>query len=191
LTAHERWDGDTEDFLPVAFHQTQDPISAEDMTPALGATSIGMGVAYPIQDGRNRDKAQNGVGVGSADDPAYTVDTTGATAVAYNPYRTLNPDGSITSGFGKRPVVDALHGPTGNKEPLIVQTMAVRRLTPVEAERLMAFPDGHTATGADGKAIPDSTRYRMLGNAVVSNVVEWIGRRIVSVDAAKAVSEEG
>ena len=57
------------------------------------------------------------------------------------------------------------------------QSMAVRRLTPTECERLMAFPDGWT------DAHSDSARYRMLGNAVVINVAEWIGRRIKEVSA--------
>ena len=38
---------------------------------------------------------------------------------AYMPYRTLMPDGSVQQGYAERTVIDALHGPTGNKEPLI------------------------------------------------------------------------
>jgi len=54
----------------------------------------------------------------------------------------------------------------------------VRRLTPVECERLQGFPDGWTAGQSD------AARYRQLGNAVTVNVAEWIGRRIVAVDGA-------
>lgn len=50
---------------------------------------------------------------------------------------------------------------------------SVRRLTPIECERLQGFPDNWTAGFAD------STRYRMLGNAVAVSVAEWIGKRIV------------
>jgi len=50
--------------------------------------------------------------------------------------------------------------------------MAVRRLTPTECERLQGFPDGWTAGFAD------STRYKMLGNAVCVNVSEWIAKRM-------------
>lgn len=49
----------------------------------------------------------------------------------------------------------------------------VRRLTPVECERLQGFPDGWT----DGQA--DSPRYCQLGNAVTVSVAEWIGGRIL------------
>jgi DNA (cytosine-5)-methyltransferase 1 len=57
--------------------------------------------------------------------------------------------------------------------------MAVRRLTPVECERLQGFPDGWT----DG--LPKTPRYRMMGNAVTVNVAEWIGRRIMAAEAQK------
>lgn len=52
----------------------------------------------------------------------------------------------------------------------------VRRLTPVECERLQGFPDGHT----EGQS--DSARYRQLGNAVAVPVAEWLGRRIVAAE---------
>lgn len=50
--------------------------------------------------------------------------------------------------------------------------MQVRRLTPLECERLQGFPDGWT------DILTDSARYRCLGNAVCVPVAEWIGRRI-------------
>lgn len=50
--------------------------------------------------------------------------------------------------------------------------MRVRRLTPTEYERLQGFPDGWT------EGFSDSTRYKMLGNAVCVNVSEWIAKRI-------------
>jgi len=52
----------------------------------------------------------------------------------------------------------------------------VRRLTPIECERLQGFPDGWT------EGLSDSARYRCLGNAVTVNVAEWIGRRLVGAD---------
>lgn len=56
------------------------------------------------------------------------------------------------------------------------QGVGVRRLTPTECERLQGFPDGWTAGFAD------STRYKMLGNAVAVPCSQWIGRRIVELD---------
>jgi site-specific DNA-cytosine methylase len=57
--------------------------------------------------------------------------------------------------------------------------IAPRRLTPVECERLMSWPDDWTRYRADGKEQADSHRYKQCGNGVVSNVAEWIGRRIM------------
>jgi DNA (cytosine-5)-methyltransferase 1 len=53
------------------------------------------------------------------------------------------------------------------------QAIGVRRLTPVECERLQGFPDNWT----DGQA--DSSRYRQMGNAITVNVAEWIGHRLM------------
>ena len=58
----------------------------------------------------------------------------------------------------------------------------VRRLTPLECERLMGWPDDWTRWTADGREISDSHRYRMAGNGVVAPVAEWIGHRLVAVD---------
>jgi DNA (cytosine-5)-methyltransferase 1 len=89
------------------------------------------------------------------------------------PYRTLAKDGGIDAGYAPRPVIDALHGPTGNKEPLLRSAASVRRLTPVECERLMSWPDSWTAP--NGIKAPDSRRYAACGDGVVANVAEWIG----------------
>jgi DNA (cytosine-5)-methyltransferase 1 len=64
----------------------------------------------------------------------------------------------------------------------------VRRLTPLECERLMGWPDGWTQYTSNGPEIPDGHRYRMCGNGVVATVAEWIGHRIVAVDQRLEVS---
>jgi DNA (cytosine-5)-methyltransferase 1 len=68
----------------------------------------------------------------------------------------------------------------GNEIDFCVQNTnaGVRRLMPIECERLQGFPDHWTKTGASGRVISDSARYRMLGNAVSVPVVEWIAKRI-------------
>jgi len=57
-------------------------------------------------------------------------------------------------------------------------SVGVRRLTPVECERLQGFPDGWT----DVDDMSDTQRYRQLGNAVCVNVAEWIGNAIMSIE---------
>lgn len=62
--------------------------------------------------------------------------------------------------------------------PLLVGQSKIRRLTPLECERLMSWHDEWTRWGIDEKGnnveISDTQRYRMAGNGVVSNVVKWI-----------------
>ena len=55
------------------------------------------------------------------------------------------------------------------------ESASVRRLMPVECERLQALPDGWTDLGGTA----DSRRYAALGDAVTATVAEWIGRRIM------------
>lgn len=59
----------------------------------------------------------------------------------------------------------------------------VRRITPLEAERLMGFQDGYTDIPYRGKEhAPDTPRYRALGNSMCVNVMRWLGERIQMVD---------
>ena len=60
--------------------------------------------------------------------------------------------------------------------------LRVRRLTPLECERLMGFPDGYTEIEWKGKSLencPVSHRYKCLGNSMVTNVIKWLGVGIV------------
>lgn len=59
----------------------------------------------------------------------------------------------------------------------------VRRLMPVECERLQGLPDGYTDVMWRGKPAADGPRYKALGNAMSTNVMRWIGRRIEMVNS--------
>jgi DNA-cytosine methyltransferase len=178
-----------------------------------GGNNVPM-VAYPIQDGRDLEKEQNGIGYGEEKSPAYTLDTTGGQAVAYSLHGAMigrsdsaGPSGSGFLGENEAAYTltassQARHGvallmrmregkPGGGKGPLISEdrslTLAtandqtlfskgmVRRLTPLECERLQGFPDGWTEGQTDGH------RYKQLGNAVAVPVVSWIISRLVEV----------
>jgi DNA (cytosine-5)-methyltransferase 1 len=83
----------------------------------------------------------------------------------------------------------------GGFEGSVMQTnMAVRRLTPVECERLQGFPDDYTQIPWRKKPAdecPDGPRYKALGNSWAVPVVAWIGRRIHNaVLAAKRMEKE-
>ena len=61
----------------------------------------------------------------------------------------------------------------------------VRRLTPLECERLMGWPDNYTAHGINDEGqlvdIANTNRYRICGNGIVATVTEWIGGRLPTV----------
>lgn len=68
-------------------------------------------------------------------------------------------------------------GGQGAKTGLYTEGSRIRRLTPVECERLQGFPDGWTEYGDEGK-ISDTQRYKCLGNAVTTNVITAIGEAL-------------
>lgn len=72
--------------------------------------------------------------------------------------------------------------PSGNANGpdflVLNQQMRLRRLTPVECERLQGFPDGWTDVPYKGKQAPDHLRYKAIGNSMCVNVMAWLGRRI-------------
>lgn len=87
----------------------------------------------------------------------------------------------ITSRINRNRVEPGLPAPTlHTKGGGHVIVSGVRRFTPTECERLTGLPDGWTATGAGGNDIPENTRYRMGGNAVVATVAEWIAKRMLA-----------
>ena len=96
-----------------------------------------------------------------------------------NSYR----DGIRLGKQGLSQTLSAKMGTGGLNTPMIAQetevvpTLVVRRLTPLECERLMGWPDNHTAQGTNG-VISDSQRFKMCGNGVASPVAAWIARHI-------------
>ena len=64
-------------------------------------------------------------------------------------------------------------GTGGGNVPMLMNSQAVRRLTPTECERLQGFPDNWT----DGQT--DGHRYKQMGNAVAVPVVSWIVNRLM------------
>ena len=88
-------------------------------------------------------------------------------------------------GGGKGPLLSqdkSLTLATSNDQTLFYG-MKVRRLTPLECERLQGFPDGWTDVPHNGKPASDSARYKALGNSMAVNVMRWLGERIAAVEA--------
>ena len=57
---------------------------------------------------------------------------------------------------------------------------SVRRLTPIECERLQGFPDNHTRVEYRGKPAANGNRYKALGNSMAVPCMAWIGQRIAA-----------
>ena len=75
----------------------------------------------------------------------------------------------------KRDLANTVHSSTGLGGNTDQFVNSIRRLTPIECERLQGFPDNWTL--ANG--ISDTQRYKMCGNAVTVDVVEAVGKRIL------------
>lgn len=101
----------------------------------------------------------------------------GQAAVAFQTSR----DGGAWETGDMTGTLDTMTDPNSH----IVQTQwAVRRLTPLECERLQGAPDDWTNIAYRGKnTIADGPRYKMIGNSWAVPVVRWIGNRIAQVDA--------
>lgn len=128
-------------------------------------------LAYPIQGtviGRSDTAGPQGKGYGNPEDPMFTIDTVGGHAVAHVGNFELYD-------FPKEEIAPTLNAKRA-KDTMAYEEAVVRRLTPLECERLQGFPDGWTDSQSD------SQRYKQMGNAVAVPVVQWIVNRLVEVD---------
>ena len=154
----------------IAFHHTQTPISG-DVAPSVGRTTNWMGVF--VDPGMESWKAAEVI------EPMCARDYKDAAAIIL-PTLAMGAHTAGPGGNGQ----DALQ---------IQQTLSAvgvgrpRRLTPLECERLMSWPDQWTATGrkADGTlyALSDTARYRLCGNGVGSVCAQWIAGRFLDHEA--------
>lgn len=69
------------------------------------------------------------------------------------------------------PTLNTMQG--GRRQPKMLEEAKIRRLTPLECERLQGFPDGWT------EDFSDTQRYKMMGNAVTVNVVEYVMSKLL------------
>lgn len=114
------------------------------------------------------------VAAGSGSEPIAMGDLNAHTAICRNVCPTLKcgGDGAMVASETADKIMEA-------------NPMLVRRLTPLECERLQGFPDGHTLIGWKGKPAeecPDGPRYKAIGNSMAVPVMRWIGKRIAAAD---------
>jgi DNA (cytosine-5)-methyltransferase 1 len=84
-------------------------------------------------------------------------------------------EGGATAELGDDAAFALRASSGGGDKPHVMAAMQVRRLTPVECERLQGFPDNYTNIK---DKCPDGPRYKALGNSWAVPVVRWIGERI-------------
>ena len=79
--------------------------------------------------------------------------------------------------INQSPTLTSAMGMGGGHVPIVNK---IRRLTPIECERLQGFPHNWTKVGSEGP-ISDTQRYKMCGNAVTVDVVQAVGERIKDI----------
>jgi DNA (cytosine-5)-methyltransferase 1 len=156
----------------------QDGTANALLTPNGGRGGIGVGaVAQPIIGGV--DYENNAHGPDDVTGPLLKGSPTGGG-------RPLSAIAFQTSGYGASVDPDTASTMQASYDRLsnqvygcVTPTMAVRRLTPVECERLQGFPDNYTNIPWRKKEeSPDGPRYKALGNSWAVPNVRWIGQRI-------------
>jgi DNA (cytosine-5)-methyltransferase 1 len=139
---------------PIAFHPTQDPISIHPHCIGRAPEAGPQGKEYLL------------------DGSAYCMDSRGQPQAVMAPCigldQELNAREELAGTLQRK-------GDGGFEGSVMNPSMQVRRLTPVECERLQGFPDNYTNIK---DKCPDGPRYKALGNSWAVPVVRWIGKRI-------------
>lgn len=167
-------------------------------------------VAHALR-GEGFDASEDGTGRGTPLVPVTAFDCKGTevqtcTSGVMQPLRSMNSNTAHhRNGGGHAAVAFDLRGREGGAMPegphdtaniraasggssrsYVAQPMCARRLTPVECERLMAFPDNYTRIPYRGKSAadcPDGPRYKALGNSWAVNCARWVGQGIEAVES--------
>ena len=183
-------------------------------TPEPSKNQGGIAIVQPISIAENtigRQPMNGGNGNGFTEDgPMYTLNATGIHGIAQPiavDWRTAQVDiemtGTLKTDLAKMSgpcvAVDAYNQTTNEKTTKtigssssninhiggVLQTMAIRRLTPKECERLQGFPDDWTKIPYRNKPAdqcPDGPRYKACGNSMAVPVMRWIGTRIQMIE---------
>jgi len=146
-----------------------------------------------------RQDHTGGNGVGAQEELAYTQNATGVMGVATMECVPLDlrnatrdpekKDEQNRQGVGVGEDGAPMNTITSGSVPGVGWQSTVRKLLPVECERLMGMPDNHTRIAWKGKSeeeCPDAPRYKACGNSMCVNVMAWIGHRIDAVEKQRA-----
>lgn len=146
-----------DDQAPTLKASQQPPSVTQNKTPVLGSEIVGSLMASDYKFPQQQQVDENKVVV---------------QAISYDGYnQTIEEEIHRSWRIGR----DSSDFIADLREP----TLIVRRLTPLECERLMGWPDNHTAIGTNG-AVSDTNRYKMCGNGIASPVAQWLAKHILA-----------
>jgi DNA (cytosine-5)-methyltransferase 1 len=164
---------------PVAFRETADCLTSAYGTKWNGNASADNGSLFAAQPVALGTDCYNGAITGEV---AATIGTPGSSVNASGPtvMQPVAPALTASNDPSRSPQSSEV---TQQVTAVHSVTMQVRRLTPVECERLQGFPDGYTNIPWRKKPeAPDGPRYKALGNSMAVPCMKWIGQRIAEVD---------
>lgn len=190
-TAHGvRMDFDTETF---AVHGTQDPDINRELAHTLGRNNgqENACIAFSYKDNGADATPDLSPTIRAGNHDKSHANSGQPPAIAY---AFKAGQGAKAGGIGyaeeQSPTLTSASSGT-NLAPAVMHGVAVRRLTPIECERLQGFPDNHTLIGWRGKdadECPDGPRYKAIGNSMAVPVMRWIGERIAAALPAEKLN---
>lgn len=182
-TAHGiRLDFDTETF---AVHGTQDPDTNCELAHTLGRNNgqENACIAFSYKDNGADATSDLSPTIRAGNHDKSHANSGQPPAIAY---AFKAGQGAKAGGIGyaeeQSPTLTSASSGT-NLAPAVMHGVSVRRLTPIECERLQGFPDNHTLIGWRGKdadECPDGPRYKAIGNSMAVPVMRWIAERIAA-----------
>ncbi|WZX60339.1 Dam family site-specific DNA-(adenine-N6)-methyltransferase [Salmonella enterica subsp. diarizonae serovar 58:r:z53] len=182
-----------EDLDTYAIHGTQDPDANHELAHTLGRNhgQENACIAFSYKDNGADATADLSPTIRAGNHDSSHANSGQPPAIAY---AFKAGQGAKAGGIGyaeeQSPTLTSASSGT-NLAPAVIHGVAVRRLTPVECERLQGFHDNHTLIpwrGKDAADCPDGPRYKAIGNSMAVPVMRWIGERIAAALPAEEPS---
>ncbi|MDJ7444979.1 Dam family site-specific DNA-(adenine-N6)-methyltransferase [Salmonella enterica] len=186
-------DSMAEDLDTYAIHGTQDPDANHELAHTLGRNhgQENACIAFSYKDNGADATAGLSPTIRAGNHDSSHANSGQPPAIAY---AFKAGQGAKAGGIGyaeeQSPTLTSASSGT-NLAPAVIHGVAVRRLTPVECERLQGFHDNHTLIpwrGKNAADCPDGPRYKAIGNSMAVPVMRWIGERIAAALPAEEPS---
>lgn len=184
-------DSTAEDLETYVVHGTQDPDINRELAHTLGRNNgqENACIAFSYKD-NGADATSDlspTIRAGNHDKSHANSGQPPAIAIAGNTIGRAPENGGNGTGYCK----EVGYTLTKSDQHGVAYGMQVRRLTPIECERLQGFPDNHTMIswrGKDAAECPDGPRYKAIGNSMAVPVMRWIGERIAATLPAEKLN---